>query len=76
MGRTTRGFNGAGGCLFKEMGQSTFALVVGSPSERTNHWVGGKGSETWKHLWISDILVHEIVEHQARVCVVGWDSMA
>lgn len=36
-------FTGAGWPLFHEMGQPTFALVVGSPSERTNHLGGWDG---------------------------------
>ena len=58
--------------------QPTFALVVGFPSERTNHLGGREGFLKLEiNGWISDILVQQIVEYQAHMCgwVGGWASM-
>lgn len=60
----------AGWPLFHAGGQPTFALVVGSPSERTNHLGVWDGSLKLENRRVSDILVQEIVEHQAHMC--GW----
>lgn len=66
----------AGWHLFHEMGQPTFALVVGSPKERTNHLGGWEGFlKLEKNRLISDILVQEIVEYQTHVWVGGRASM-